>query len=77
MKFDERTFNFDPYLFRLEEKFDYKTLREKFPENFEAIDEWFKRRDRKYIKITFIVQDILNNSFKKAVIRKYYEDNDM
>lgn len=75
IKFDEEEFNFNPYLFKKEEELNFKNIYEKFPNIFINIEQKFKRNGRKYICTTFRVRDILNNSFKKAIIRKYYYDN--
>lgn len=79
MKFDQKEFNFNPYLFRVDEELNYKNLKAKFPENFNYMEKQFdiikKLYGIKYIKTTFEVRDILANSFMKVVIKKYYEED--
>ena len=76
MKFDQKEFNFDPYIFRGDEELNYKNLKARFPENFNYMEEQFdiikKLYGRKYIKTTFEVRDILANTLMKVVIKKYY-----
>lgn len=76
MKFDQKEFNFNPYLFIIDEELNYKNLKARFPENFNYIEKQFniikKLYGRKYIKTTFEVQNILANSFMKVVVKKYY-----
>ena len=69
--YDEEEFNFNPYI--VDRELDYLNLIERFPEIFEHIERRFERRNKKYTRTTFRVVDILNNSFKKAIVRKHYE----
>ena len=71
MQYYEREFNFNPYI--VDGELNYKNLKEKFPEIFEHMEGWFLRRDKKYTRTEFRVVDILANSFKKGIMRKYYE----